>query len=117
MWHPIRLAEDYAMADILTNGRVILGVGRGYHSREVETFGAPLLDTAGQQRAIRRADGSCCSSASTKRPDHLQGKYFDIPADGPYRGYQLRGHHRVPRPNHLPVEMWQPIASGKTLPI
>src|SRR5262249_21175500 len=37
MWHPIRLAEDYAMADIVTDGRVIMGVGRGYHSREVET--------------------------------------------------------------------------------
>ena len=44
MWHPIRLAEDYAMADIITDGRVIMGVGRGYHTREVETFGAPLLD-------------------------------------------------------------------------
>ena len=44
MWHPLRLAEDYAMADILTGGRIIFGVGRGYHTREVETFGAPLLD-------------------------------------------------------------------------
>src|SRR6266542_2262149 len=44
MWHPIRLAEDYAMADIVTDGRIIMGVGRGYHTREVETFGAPLLD-------------------------------------------------------------------------
>jgi alkanesulfonate monooxygenase SsuD/methylene tetrahydromethanopterin reductase-like flavin-dependent oxidoreductase (luciferase family) len=44
MWHPLRLAEDYAVADILTKGRVIFGVGRGYHTREVETFGAPLLD-------------------------------------------------------------------------
>ena len=40
MWHPIRLAEDFAMADILTGGRVIFGVGRGYHTREVEAFGA-----------------------------------------------------------------------------
>jgi alkanesulfonate monooxygenase SsuD/methylene tetrahydromethanopterin reductase-like flavin-dependent oxidoreductase (luciferase family) len=44
MWHPLRLAADYAMADILTGGRVIFGVGRGYHTREVETFGAPLID-------------------------------------------------------------------------
>src|ERR1051326_2039570 len=43
-WHPLRLAEDYATADILTGGRVIFGVGRGYHSREVETFGNPMLD-------------------------------------------------------------------------
>ena len=44
MWHPLRLAEDFAMVDVLTGGRIIFGVGRGYHTREVETFGAPMLD-------------------------------------------------------------------------
>src|SRR5512132_4073329 len=44
MWHPLRLAEDYALADILTGGRIVFGVGRGYHTREVETFGSPLRD-------------------------------------------------------------------------
>jgi alkanesulfonate monooxygenase SsuD/methylene tetrahydromethanopterin reductase-like flavin-dependent oxidoreductase (luciferase family) len=29
MWHPIRLAENYAMADIVTDGHVIMGVGHG----------------------------------------------------------------------------------------
>ena len=67
MWHPIRLAEDYAMADIVTDGRVILGVGRGYHTREVETFGAPLLDTRPTARSSRRGC-SCSSNASTRRP-------------------------------------------------
>ena len=43
MWHPLRLAEDYAMADILSKGRVIFGVARGYHTREVESFGSPLM--------------------------------------------------------------------------
>ncbi|MGH7152425.1 MAG: LLM class flavin-dependent oxidoreductase, partial [Acetobacteraceae bacterium] len=46
MWHPLRLAEDFAVADILTKGRTVFGVGRGYHTREVETFGAPMLDQA-----------------------------------------------------------------------
>ena len=44
MWHPLRLAEDFATADVLTGGRTVFGVGRGYHTREVETFGAPMLD-------------------------------------------------------------------------
>ena len=44
MWHPLRLAEDFAMADILSGGRVIFGVARGYHTREVESFGNPLTD-------------------------------------------------------------------------
>ena len=44
MWHPLRVAEDFAMADVLTRGRMIFGVGRGYHAREVETFGAPVID-------------------------------------------------------------------------
>ena len=47
VWHPIRLAEDYAMADILTKGRVRLGVGRGYHSRELEVLGAPHYSADG----------------------------------------------------------------------
>ena len=46
MWHPLRLAEDFATVDVLTGGRVIFGVGRGYHTREIETFGSPLLDQA-----------------------------------------------------------------------
>ena len=44
MWHPLRLAEDFAVADILTKGRVTFGVGRGYHTREVESLGGPMLD-------------------------------------------------------------------------
>jgi alkanesulfonate monooxygenase SsuD/methylene tetrahydromethanopterin reductase-like flavin-dependent oxidoreductase (luciferase family) len=50
MWHPLRLAEDYATADILTGGSVVFGVGRGYHSREVETFGAPMLLACTEQQ-------------------------------------------------------------------
>src|SRR5439155_1681192 len=29
MWHPLRLAEDYATADILTKGRTVFGVRHG----------------------------------------------------------------------------------------
>ena len=39
-WHPLRLAEDLAMADLLTGGRVLFGAGRGSVEREALTFGA-----------------------------------------------------------------------------
>src|SRR5205814_1002488 len=53
VWHPLRLAEDYAMADYLTGGRIVLGVGRGYQSREVEARGGPHLVTGGTAAHVR----------------------------------------------------------------
>jgi alkanesulfonate monooxygenase SsuD/methylene tetrahydromethanopterin reductase-like flavin-dependent oxidoreductase (luciferase family) len=41
IWHPLGSAEDYAMADHLTDGRLIFGVGHGYHTREVDALGGP----------------------------------------------------------------------------
>ena len=37
--HPIRVAEDYAMLDLLSGGRVDLGVGRGYQPSEFRGYG------------------------------------------------------------------------------
>jgi alkanesulfonate monooxygenase SsuD/methylene tetrahydromethanopterin reductase-like flavin-dependent oxidoreductase (luciferase family) len=67
MWHPLRLAEDYAMADILTGGRVIFGVGRGYHTREVETFGSPLLDQNANREMFEGASRSCSRHSRASR--------------------------------------------------
>ena len=36
--HPVRVAEDYAVLDHLSNGRVDLGVGRGYQPHEFQGF-------------------------------------------------------------------------------
>jgi alkanesulfonate monooxygenase SsuD/methylene tetrahydromethanopterin reductase-like flavin-dependent oxidoreductase (luciferase family) len=36
--HPLRVAEDYAMLDVLSDGRLDLGVGRGYQPREFDMF-------------------------------------------------------------------------------
>ncbi len=114
MWHPIRLAEDYALADILTDGRVIMGVGRGYHTREVETFGAPMIDNAANKELFEEQMEVLLKCFNEESWSH-HGKHYQIPADVPYRGYQLKEITCVPRPIHRPVEIWQPIASGKTL--
>ena len=108
MWNPLRLAEDYATADILTRGRVIFGVGRGYHTREVETFGAPLLDQQAN-RELFEEQVEIIFKAFNERSFSHHGKNYTIPPQVPYRGYQLEEITLVPRPKHLPVECWQPI--------
>src|SRR5690348_12906775 len=111
MWHPLRLAEDYAMADILTGGRVIFGVGRGYHTREVETFGSPLLDQ-NADRELFEEGVDLLFKAFAGKPFTHHGKYCTIPPEVPYRGYTLKELTLVPAPARLPVECWQPIQSG-----
>ena len=37
--NPIRVAEDFAMLDLLTDGRVELGIGRGYQPTEFAAYG------------------------------------------------------------------------------
>src|SRR6266487_2004806 len=114
MWHPIRMAEDYATVDWLTNGRVIFGVGRGYHTREVETFGAPMLDNNANKEFFEEQMEIILKCFNEESFSH-QGKHYTIPAPVPYRGYDLKEITVVPRPIHRPVEIWQPIVSGRTL--
>ncbi len=111
MWHPLRLAEDYATADILTGGRVIFGVGRGYHTREVESFGSPLQDQEANRELFEEQVEIIFKAFNEDSWSH-QGKYYTLPPEVPYRGYALKELTLVPRPRRLPVECWQPIQGG-----
>jgi len=111
MWHPLRLAEDFATADILTGGRLIFGVGRGYHTREVDTFGAPLLDQAANRDLFEEQVDIIFKAFNQESFSH-QGKYYTLPPRVPYRGYELEKLTLVPRPLKTPVECWQPIQSA-----
>jgi len=111
MWHPLRLAEDYAIADILTNGRITFGVGRGYHTREVETFGAPLLDQPANRELFEEQVDIIFKAFNEESFSH-HGKHYTLPPEVPYRGYTLKELTLVPRPLRRPVECWQPIQGG-----
>ena len=111
IWHPLRLAEDFATADILRGGRLILGVGRGYHTREVEVFGAPMLDQDAN-RDLFEEKVDIIFKAFNEPSFSYHGKYYDIPPRVPYRGYELKEITLVPRPLRRPVECWQPIVSA-----
>jgi alkanesulfonate monooxygenase SsuD/methylene tetrahydromethanopterin reductase-like flavin-dependent oxidoreductase (luciferase family) len=111
MWHPLRLAEDFAMADILTGGRVTFGVGRGYHTREVETFGSPLLDQPANRELFEEQVEIIFKAFNAESFSH-QGKHYTLPPRVPYRGYELQQLTLVPQPPRRPVECWQPIQGG-----
>jgi alkanesulfonate monooxygenase SsuD/methylene tetrahydromethanopterin reductase-like flavin-dependent oxidoreductase (luciferase family) len=111
MWHPLRLAEDYATADILSGGRITFGVGRGYHTREVETFGSPLLDQNANRELFEESVDIIFKAFNNDSFSH-RGKNYTLPPEVPYRGYKLKELTLVPRPLRLPVECWQPIQGG-----
>ncbi len=45
--HPVRVAEDYAMLDLLSDGRIELGVGRGYQPTEFQGYSVDQTKSRG----------------------------------------------------------------------
>ena len=48
LYDPVHLAEQAAMIDLLSAGRLILGVGVGYHPRYFAHFGVPIKQREGR---------------------------------------------------------------------
>ena len=75
MHNPLRIAEEFAMVDLLSNGRVILGAGRGMHPTEYKVFSADW-DTA-QQRLPEALD--IVIRAWTGGEFEWAGKHYSFP--------------------------------------
>src|SRR6266542_238490 len=52
--HPLRLAEDAATVDLLSGGRLILGLGLGWREEEFRMFGLPVADRV--RRTVETVD-------------------------------------------------------------
>jgi alkanesulfonate monooxygenase SsuD/methylene tetrahydromethanopterin reductase-like flavin-dependent oxidoreductase (luciferase family) len=50
LYDPIRLAEDAATVDLLSDGRFILGLGAGWRPEEFDVVGVPLAERAARMR-------------------------------------------------------------------
>src|SRR6185436_9654611 len=46
LYHPVRLAEEVALLDVLSGGRVNWGAGRGFAPSEFDAFGVPIDESA-----------------------------------------------------------------------
>jgi len=44
LYHPVRLAEELAVLDHISHGRIELGIGMGYVPEEFKAFGVPLVN-------------------------------------------------------------------------
>lgn len=47
-YHPLKLAEDAAFVDVVSGGRLRLGIGLGYRAEEFEGFGVPRAQRLGR---------------------------------------------------------------------
>ena len=78
--HPLLIAEEIALLDILSGGRLDIGLGRGYQRYEFERFGLQL--DAGGQRWDEALD--ILLKAFEGRPFSYDGKLFKIPETSVY---------------------------------
>ena len=74
--------RTYATADILTKGRIVFGVGRGYHSREVETFGNPMLDAEANRELFEEQVEIILRALREESFSH-RGKHYTLPRTSP----------------------------------
>ncbi|WP_149830810.1 LLM class flavin-dependent oxidoreductase [Streptomyces tailanensis] len=82
-WHPLRLAEDLALLDQLSGGRLEVGVGRGLYGREALNLN-PLADPRDQQRnrALFQETLEVLKAAWTGEFFSHKSEFFEFPAPG-----------------------------------
>jgi alkanesulfonate monooxygenase SsuD/methylene tetrahydromethanopterin reductase-like flavin-dependent oxidoreductase (luciferase family) len=73
--HPVRMAEEYALLDLLSNGRAIFSAGRGYDKREYDVFGADF----NQSRDIFFEGLDIIKKAWTEKVFSYEGKFYKFP--------------------------------------
>lgn len=77
LYEPIRLAEDAATADLLSEGRLTLGLAIGSNPREFDAFGVPR-----EERAERLADlVPLLGNAWSEGPIEYDSAFHDVPPD------------------------------------
>jgi alkanesulfonate monooxygenase SsuD/methylene tetrahydromethanopterin reductase-like flavin-dependent oxidoreductase (luciferase family) len=75
IWHPIRLVEDINVTDILCDGRLNVGFGRGYQPAEFEALGASLDDSRSRfDEAVQ-----IMTKAWAEEDFTFDGQYWSVP--------------------------------------
>jgi alkanesulfonate monooxygenase SsuD/methylene tetrahydromethanopterin reductase-like flavin-dependent oxidoreductase (luciferase family) len=72
--HPLHLAEDLAYVDVLSNGRMDWGVGKGYDELEFASYGVPFEEREERWQETFDAVRQIWTSRSTA----FTGKFFEF---------------------------------------
>jgi alkanesulfonate monooxygenase SsuD/methylene tetrahydromethanopterin reductase-like flavin-dependent oxidoreductase (luciferase family) len=122
-WHPLRLAEDFAIADILTGGRMEFGVGRGTVPREAWALGTVVAsgDNAMSaehdriNREIFEESMEVIKLAWYEEQFSYRGKHLVLPPDDvPDRGTMVDTLTLIPKPLRK-IDIYQPVTSPETI--
>lgn len=96
LYNPVRIAENTAFIDILSGGRITLGLGSGYRPYEFEGFGVPF----DERRDIQEEAIPLILDAMHGKPLEHKGTYFTAQVAGDYELFPAS----VQRP-HPPLYM------------
>lgn len=122
-WHPLRLAEDAAMAQILTGDRMQFGVGRGTVPREAQSLGGVVASGDNEMsaeldrinRELFEESMEIIKAAWWNERFSFSGKHFTLPPPGiPDRGSTVKDLTLIPKPV-APIDIWQAVTSPPTL--
>jgi len=118
-WHPLRFAEDFALADVVSRGRMLCGIGRGTVPRESTALGARMgwNDSPDDlyNRELFEEQLEIIKKAWHSETFAHRGRHYTLPAAGlDDRGRDVTSLTVIPKPWRTPVEIWQPVTSPKT---
>jgi alkanesulfonate monooxygenase SsuD/methylene tetrahydromethanopterin reductase-like flavin-dependent oxidoreductase (luciferase family) len=123
-WHPLRMAEDLALADILTGGRIVFGAGRGSVEREAKVFGVGFGrggDEGDRQNRELFEEQMEIMRLAWEQPEFaFHGKHYTIPPAGilntgnPLTGRPWDKLSLVSQPRR-PIQIYQACNSEETL--
>ncbi len=91
LYDPIKVAEDAAVVDNISNGRFILGLGLGYRAEEFDGFGRTLAQRKGRMEESLEI----LTKAWADRGFSHEGKYYN------YEELNV-----TPKPVQRPIPIW-----------
>ena len=100
LYHPVRLAEEVALLDMLSGGRVNWGAGRGFAPSEFDAFGVPIDESA---ERFREAVEIVLQALSQERFS-FRGKHF-----------HFDDLEVLPKPMQRPLPVWMAATSESAI--